>query len=118
MALLTRNAILSADDLPTKDVPVPEWGGTVRVRSLMARDRDAIDAALHDARKDNSDEPLNLRAMYAAAGIVDEKGVQLFSLDDVEALGAKSGAALDRVYSAITELNRIGPGEVDKAAGE
>ena len=30
--LLSRDAILQAQDLPHEDVEVPEWGGMVRVR--------------------------------------------------------------------------------------
>lgn len=33
MALLTKDQILSADRKKSKDVKVPEWGGSVRFRS-------------------------------------------------------------------------------------
>lgn len=118
MALLSRKDILKAQDLPTKDVEVPEWGGTVRVRSLTARDRDAIETALIDARQKDDGQPVNIRARYAAACIVDENGSPLFSVDDVEVLGGKSGGAVDRVYEAISALNLIDPAEVETQAGE
>ena len=41
MTLLSKSAILCANDLQTEDVDVPEWGGTVRVRSFTGRERDA-----------------------------------------------------------------------------
>ena len=118
MALLTREAILKADDLPTKDVPVPEWGGTVRVRSMTAKDRDAIETTIMMARQEGEQSQVNVRARYAAACIVDDAGRPLFSVNDVEMLGEKSGAALDRVYSAVVDLNLIDPAEVEKQAGE
>lgn len=34
MTILTKQAILTAQDLKTEDVAVPEWGGEVRVRTL------------------------------------------------------------------------------------
>jgi hypothetical protein len=34
MTLLSKSAILCANDLQTEDVDVPEWGGAVRVRSF------------------------------------------------------------------------------------
>jgi hypothetical protein len=36
MTLLSKTAILCANDLQTEDVDVPEWGGAVRVRSFIA----------------------------------------------------------------------------------
>jgi hypothetical protein len=34
MTLLSKSAILCANDLQTEDVEVPEWGGVVRLRSF------------------------------------------------------------------------------------
>ena len=36
MALLGRDQILTAQDLPTVDVDVPEWGGTVTGQPTLA----------------------------------------------------------------------------------
>lgn len=36
MPLLSKTAILAANDLQTKDIEVPEWGGAVRVRNQVA----------------------------------------------------------------------------------
>ena len=113
--MLTREAILAANDTPTRDVDVPEWCGTVRVRTMSARDRDALEFAAIAAREEGSTVD-NVRARYAAACIVDDKGNQVFTDEDITALGNKSGAALDRVYQAIAELNRIMPGDIEDAA--
>jgi len=116
MALLTRSAILAANDLPTRDIAVPEWGGDIRVRSMTAFDRDQFELAIR-AQHERGETMSNIRAHYAAACIVDENGDPLFSVEDVEALGRKSGAALDRVFSAITEMNALNPGDVEQLAG-
>lgn len=113
-ALLTRAAILAASDLPTRDVAVPEWGGTVRVRTMMARDRDAFEMRLRDAAKDGSSP--NFRAFFAAMCIVGDDGEPVFTPDDVEALAAKSGEALGRVYDAIIGLNLLASSHVEAAA--
>ena len=42
MTLLSKSAILCANDLQTEDVNVPERGGDVRVRSFTGRERDAM----------------------------------------------------------------------------
>ncbi len=36
MNILSKEAILSADDLPREIVSVPEWGGQVYVRTMTA----------------------------------------------------------------------------------
>ena len=46
MTLLSKTAILCANDLQTEDVDVPEWGGVVRVRSFTGRERDAFEASM------------------------------------------------------------------------
>ena len=46
MTLLSKTAILCANDLQTEDVEVPEWGGAVRVRSFTGRERDAFEASM------------------------------------------------------------------------
>lgn len=117
MTLLGRDAILAAQDLPTKDVPVPEWGGTVRIRSLTARDRDALETAIYQARQEGLVAPDNVRARYASACIVDENGKPLFTEEDIVALGGKSAAALGRVYDAVLSFNAIAEGDVEELAG-
>ena len=113
--MLTRDQILAANDTPTQTVLVPEWGGSVTVRTMSARDRDALEFAAIAAREDGGTVD-NVRARYAAACIVDDKGAQLFTDEDIALLGNKSGAALDRVYQAIAELNRIMPGDIEELA--
>lgn len=107
--LLTRDAILTARDLPTEDVGVPEWGGTVRVRGLTAKERDEYEAATVDFR--NPKKPTvnlrNTRARLVALCAIDEEGRRLFTREDVDALGDVSSTALDRVFQAAKRLSGI-----------
>ena len=113
--MLTRDQIFAANDTPTRDVDVPEWGGSVRVRTMSARDRDALEFAALAAR-DAGTTVDNVRARYAAACIIDEKGEQVFTEEDVANLGNKSAAALDRVYQAVAELNAISTSDIEELA--
>ena len=112
MGLLGRAAILAAEDRPFRDVEVPEWGGTVRIRSISGSDRDQFEAALLAARKHGADTAPNVRASFAAYCIVDEGGNRIFSEGDIDALGDKSAAALERVFAAIQELNALSEADV------
>lgn len=96
---LTRDAILGAQDLATEAVAVPEWGGTVYVRALSAGESLALQEAVAEKRG------LAPVIEFVAAVAVDENGKRLFAAEDVEALEAKSVAALMRVFEAGAKLN-------------
>lgn len=110
----TRDGILAAQDLPRKAVDVPEWGCTVYVRSMTGDERDAWEQWLLDTK----DGRRRIRARYCALVLVDADGERLFqdTDEDVEALGKKSAAALDRVFGAALTLN--GMSEADQEAAE
>ena len=117
MNLLTKEQILSATDYKTEDVPVPEWGGTARVRTISGRERDAFEASLSvgsgTARKVNTD---NIRARLVAMCVIDEAGARLFSDSEVLKLGEKSATALDRVFTVAQRLNALSQAEVEDIA--
>lgn len=111
--LLTREAILAADDLKHADVAVPEWGGTVRVRTLTARERDAfLSEAVDDEGKIDRG---SFRILLASRAVCDEAGAPIFSAADVAALGGKSAPALERVFDAADKLNTINQQTIDAA---
>lgn len=105
MALLTREAILSADDrTATETVPVPEWGGEVVVGVIGGDERDRFD--LYREKRRQSDA--GIRALLVAMSCRDEDGKPLFTPEDVATLGAKSSRALDRVFEAALRVNKMG----------
>lgn len=116
MPLLSRDAILGADDRRTEDVSVPEWGGMVRVRALSGAERDAYEAGLVQLRADGSSRVSleNVRARLVSLAACDEHGERLFSDGDVKVLGAKSGAALDRVFDVARRLSRLSDADVEE----
>ena len=114
MALLSKEAILSASDVTTETVPVPEWGGEVLVKVMTGTERDEWEAAIVES--DGKVSRKNIRAKLVAQCIVDEQGNRLFTQDDVAALGKKSGSSLDRVYSVAARLNKLTGKDVDELA--
>ena len=115
MALLSKSDILCANDLKTEDVDVPEWGGAVRVRSFTGRARDAFEASMvRGEGKDRKVDLTNMRARLVSLTVIDEAGQRLFSDDEVELLGAKSGAALDRVFAVAQKLNGLSGADVEE----
>ncbi len=109
MALLSRDEILSKDDLQRELVPVPEWGGEVYISAMSGSMRDAWEQTLV-AEKASME---NIRARLVVVTAVDEKGAPLFSAKDAVALGRKSSAALDRCVRVAQRLNRLTASDLD-----
>lgn len=112
--LLTRDQILSADDLKQESVPVPEWGGDVLVRGLDGEERDAYEATIISQR--GTDVKMNLnnaRAKLVQRSVVDGVGSRLFDESDVKRLAKKSAAALQRVYDVAARLSGLSKEDLD-----
>ncbi|MFJ9558048.1 hypothetical protein ACIRPH_29945 [Nocardiopsis sp. NPDC101807] len=113
---LGRDAILGADDLAYDTVPVPEWGGTVRIRALTGTERDRFEAEIAGNTKRLKLD--NVRAKFVAKCIVDAKGNAVFSSSDVAALGRKNAAVLNRVFEKCQRLSGLTDEDVDELLGE
>lgn len=118
MSLLAKENILAAADLPTEDVPVPEWSGTVRVRTMTGADRDGFETSLIAVDEEGKRRPNmeNMKAKLVALTLVDEAGNRMFTIEEVGHLAGKSAAALDRIFTVAARLNGIGASAEDAAA--
>lgn len=105
---LTKAAIEAADDLPSIEVPVPEWGGVARLRGLTGAERDAFEIELVKP------EPQNVRAKLVARCLVGDDGARLYGDQEIEALGAKSGKALDRLFAKAQTLNGLTEADLEE----
>jgi hypothetical protein len=114
---LTAAAILAADDLPTIWIQTSEWGKNsgVWVRGMSGSERDQFEmrvSGLDGGGNQVKMNYVNLRASLVASCVVDDDGKRLFSGDQVEALGRKSGAVLDRLFDAARKASGIGEDDV------
>jgi hypothetical protein len=118
VSLLSKEAILGADDRETVDVEVPEWGGTVRVRALSGKERDAYEVSLAGVRPDGTARAnlVNVRARLVALTVVDEAGDRMFTDADAAALGDKSAVAMQRVFEAAQKLSGLTDEDVEELA--
>ncbi len=109
--VLTKEQILKADDIVTKRVNVPQWGGEVIIKSWGGTERDEYE---HSLLKQNESgeykrDLANIRAKACSLSIVDEEGNRLFTLAEANALGRKSGEALSIVFEEVQVLNKLRP---------
>ena len=112
---LSKDAILSAQDIKREEVQVPEWGGAVLVQGLTGTERDAFEGSMIEGKGKNAAVNLrNLRAKLVARSIVDEEGKRIFADADIAALSAKSAAALDRVFTVAQRLSGISQEDVEE----
>ena len=108
---LTRSEILKAPDLPLIEIDVPEWGGSVYVRALDGTERDDYEVKVLGAVGPNRLE--NARAKLVSVGCVNAKGKRVFTKSDVVALGKKSGAALDRLFTVIMKESGLNNQDIE-----
>lgn len=116
---LTGAEILALQDLVHEDVSVPEWGAVVRIRALTGLERDRYEESLTIVRQQGKKQTreahmANARAKLVALCAINEDGTPLFERAQVDALGAKSAAALDRLFDAALRLSGLKEAEVEE----
>lgn len=124
--LLSRDNILTADDLETEDVAVPEWAPQgvsdpstcmVRLRMLTGTERDKFERMMAEAQAATGSKRKageNFRARMVSMCAVDERGNKLFNTNDIATLGTKSSKALSRVFDACQRMNGFTESDVEE----
>jgi hypothetical protein len=107
--MLTRDQILSLKaSLPTEEVQVPEWGGSVFVRTLTAAERDRFETLFTRGKQ------ANFRALIVAFTACDADGKSLFAEEDAAAIGAMPVKPVQRIFDVAMRLNAITDADVDE----
>lgn len=117
--MLSRQEILNRKDIEFKEVDVPEWEGTVRIRQMTRGEQDAYlkrqmgDARMRTEKKQSVGEiaaasMFGHDAFVVACGLVDENGANLFSASnpkDLQILCDKNGAVIGRLATEIVKFS-------------
>ena len=116
--MLNKDQIKTVPDIETLDVEVPEWGGTVRLKSLTGAERDRFEAGVVQGQgKSATVNMQNLRAKLVAQSVIGEDGKPLFTEADANWLGEKSAKALNRLFNAAQQLSGLSESDVKELAG-
>jgi len=107
--MLSKDEIFACNDVRIEEVSVPEWGGTVYVKTITAKEQDAWSAEVTDQKKENK---ANFQASFLVMCICNESGELLFDRSDADMLGNKSAGALNKVFNVASGLNGLSPGDV------
>lgn len=98
---LTKEQILAANDRVLKEVKVPEWGGSVWVRSLDVPEQISFE---EECGATEGTEHATLVSL--SFWMSDAKGNRLFTLEDIKGLRKKNSVVIARVFRAGLDLNR------------
>ncbi len=111
----TREDVLTASDIVTEDIFVPEWKNKwYRVRGLTGNERDNYEQSMFTTKGNRMVPKLALAtARLVSLSVVDEAGKLIFTEDDVRELGRKSAAALQRVYELARRLSGLSEQDVE-----
>lgn len=113
MPVLNKAAILAAKDQKMTSVDVPEWGGSVNIRVMTGTERDRFEGEFVGGNKSVD----MVRAKLVAKCLCDEDGNRLFTEQEIPALGEKSAAVLDKLFTQCMKLNRFTKEDVEDLAG-
>lgn len=123
MALLGKQQINQAVDRKWEDVPVPEWGGEVRLMELSAADRGYIEAGSVVANGQNPQLKVESLKVYreklVGMAMVDENFNRIYTNKEIAAgeLGVKSGAVIERLAAKVQEMSGMGRYAAKEAEG-
>ena len=120
MMSLDKATIFAADDLPTEDVEVPEWGGVVTVRTMSCAETDSV--MLEARKRQIGDDGKHYdisgwRARLVQLSVVNGDGSLLFSEDDIPSLQKKSSKVVERIAVVAMRLNGMDKSDVEAVAG-
>jgi hypothetical protein len=106
---LSKDQILSVNDRPTETVDVPEWGGSVILRTMSGLERNDYDASNMKRVGDSYEaDTSNMYAKLLSRCLIDEDGKPLFTEADFGRLGTKSAKVLSRLFDKASAMNGLG----------
>jgi hypothetical protein len=100
--LLSKSSIFEAKDLQHEDVPVPEWGGTVRMRQMNASEIQKFTEVM--SVETNAKDGMFWMLIFCA---VDESGEHLFTEEDLPQLRTKNMGILNKLQRIGLDLNKL-----------
>ena len=104
MKKLSKDDIFKADDLPTKDMDIPEWGGTLTIRTLTGAERDQFESAFvnHDQI-----DIRGLKARLIQLTVQNGDGQPMFTKADLQKINSKSASVIDRIFQVSQRLSGL-----------
>lgn len=100
MAFLTIEQIANADDLPTKVIPVPAWGGDIEIRMLTKAEQDTV---RREAVVDGVIDEMRVELGILAKAIVKPE----LGIEHIQMLSQKNADVVDDILAEVFSMNAI-----------
>lgn len=121
MHILTADEIWAAKDIEERTVPVPQWGGSVRIRTFSKKQADQMRKDSTGPNPNKPGRPVEVdteefEARMFVEGVVEPK----FTFADYPRIQEKSAVAVTIILKAITDasgLSAAAVAEADKSTG-
>ena len=114
MKKLSKDDIFKADDLPTKDMDIPEWGGMLTVRTLTGTERDQFESAF--VNQDKIDIR-GLKTRLIQLTVLNGDGNPMFTKADLLQLNGKSASVIDRIFQVSQRLSGLTKEDAEEMVG-
>jgi hypothetical protein len=114
--ILSKMDIVQCNDRVLELVEVPEWGGSVYVRSMTAAERSRIEgdaAKFKETKGKDSSFAQTFTVRMAGLCVCDEQGNRLFSDSEFDLLRQKNALAVSRVAEVAQRLNGFSKADVE-----
>lgn len=109
LRILTYEDIVAAEDIQSRTLDIPEWGGAVRLRTFTKDVELAMRAQARGLNGDVDSEKLEM--LMLVHGIVEP----VLTIDVIPHLRTKNAAVIDRILTEIVSMNRLGGDAIEKA---
>jgi len=100
--------------LKTKEIDVPELGRKLRIRQLYGSERDYIDAFRIEHTADKAKSLNELYVVACAAGVIDEAGDQVYTIEEVRTLYKVNSWAIRRIADEVLDFSDVSNGSGKK----
>lgn len=107
--------ILEAMDIQTKEIEVPEWGGTVLVQSLTKKAQQEARARATKPDPETGDDDIDMNAMEIELFVASVQEPK-FGPEHFEQLREKNATAMDRILEVAGTLSGITKEQAASAA--
>lgn len=110
MKALTFSEAMKIEDLPLTPIPIPEWNGSVMVRTLRAKEKMEL-LLLWEKQKDGK----TIRIQTLKRTLANPDGSD-FLADDLAcaAMMEKNNKVVERLFDASLDLNRVDSEKVEE----
>jgi hypothetical protein len=117
VSTLTKQDIIQAKDSVLEKIEVPEWGGSVYMRSITAAERGQIEASAARFRESKGKDEVFARTFtvkIVAMALCDEAGARLFSDEEVSKLAQKNAKVVAKLSEVAQHLSGFAKEDIEQ----